>query len=426
MRFGIIGGGIIGITCAYYLAQLGHSVVLIEKEKELGGFSGSFLLSGGFLEKYYHYVIKSDEDILQLIDRLSLSSELIWTDIKRGLFSRSVYPFNNNRDIFGIETLNLIDKIRFYMSMASLRHIKDLKSLEGINAEKWLRSSGGSGLFRFFWTPLLKNRFGNDYNQLGAVYLWSNYRNIHGKIGYLMGGFQRIFEVMREKISGKGGTIKTSTTVKNISVTHDGTIRVSTEKDFLNFDRVIVTVPLPSFMKMVKDLPVEYAMNLNEIKYMNVLSVILELNRSFSDNYIIQSCDLSYPFSEIVEHTRLFPSDYFDGSHMVYILKYIEQGNVYMNYSIQKLLDDYIPFLKRICPAFEREWIKKHYVFRLDYAYPVITCNYPRIIPDIVSPVRGVYLATRAQIYPGEININSSICLANKVIESFISEGNSK
>jgi len=97
-----------------------------------------------------------------------------------------------------------------------------------------------------------------------------------------------------------------------------------------------------------------------------------------------------------------------------------------MNYSIQKLLDDYIPFLKRICPAFEKEWIKKHYVFRLDYAYPVITYNYQRLVPDIVSPVKGVYLATRAQIYPEEININSCIGLANKVIERFISEGNSK
>jgi hypothetical protein len=43
---------------------------------------------------------------------------------------------------------------------------------------------------------------------------------------------------------------------------------------------------------------------------------------------------------------------------MVYILKYLEQGNVYMNYSISKLLDYYIPFLKRICPAFEKRWIK--------------------------------------------------------------------
>ena len=426
MRFGIVGGGITGITCAYYLAQLGHSVVLIEKEKELGGFSGSFLLAGGFLEKYYHYIIESDEDILQLIDRLSLSSELLWSDIKRGLFSGGIYPFNSNRDIFSIGTLNLIDKMRLYLSMTGLGRIKDFKSLEGISAEKWLRSSGGSGLFRSFWTSILKNKFENDYSQVGAVYLWSNYRNIHRKIGYLRGGFQRIFEVMREKISGKGGTIKTSTVVKNISITHDGTIRVSTEKDFLNFDRVIVTVPLPVFMKMVKDLPVEYAMNLNEIKYMNVLSVILELNKSLSDNYIIQSCDLSYPFSEIVEYTRLFSSEYFDGSNMIYILKYLEQGNVYMNYSIQKLLDDYIPFLKRVCPAFEKDWIKKQYVFRLDYAYPVITYNYQRLVPDIVSPVKGVYLATRAQIYPEEININSCIGLANKVIERFISEGNSK
>jgi hypothetical protein len=42
--------------------------VLIEKEKELGGFSGSFSCRC-FLEKYYHYILESDDDIEQLIEK---------------------------------------------------------------------------------------------------------------------------------------------------------------------------------------------------------------------------------------------------------------------------------------------------------------------------------------------------------------------
>jgi len=38
----VVGGGIAGLTAACYLCRYGHSVLLLEKSKRVGGLVGSF------------------------------------------------------------------------------------------------------------------------------------------------------------------------------------------------------------------------------------------------------------------------------------------------------------------------------------------------------------------------------------------------
>ena len=59
----IIGGGLTGLSAAYHLSKYGKRVILIEKEKELGGLVSSYHVNHYHIEKYYHHIFRSDRSL---------------------------------------------------------------------------------------------------------------------------------------------------------------------------------------------------------------------------------------------------------------------------------------------------------------------------------------------------------------------------
>ena len=51
-------------------------------------------------------------------------------------------------------------------------------------------------------------------------------------------------------------------------------------------------------------------------------------------------------------------------------------------------------------PKFERDWIRKAWLYRTTYAQPVPLVNHSLNIPAIKTPVDGVYFASMSQVYP--------------------------
>ena len=55
-KVAIIGGGPMGLTCAYELSKKGFDVTVFEKDDKLGGMSASFEFGGVTIEKFYHFI----------------------------------------------------------------------------------------------------------------------------------------------------------------------------------------------------------------------------------------------------------------------------------------------------------------------------------------------------------------------------------
>ncbi len=77
-RIGIIGGGLTGLTAAYRLIQNGVDVTIFEASGDLGGLASGFTLAGHPVEKAYHFLYKTDEYILALVEQLGLSNRLAY------------------------------------------------------------------------------------------------------------------------------------------------------------------------------------------------------------------------------------------------------------------------------------------------------------------------------------------------------------
>ncbi|MBP9841705.1 MAG: protoporphyrinogen oxidase [Simkaniaceae bacterium] len=82
MKIGILGGGISGLSHAFYLKKKGHDVTVYEKTDELGGCIKTSYEPYFFERGPRTFMVDRGESLLQVIQEVGLSSELIFATRK--------------------------------------------------------------------------------------------------------------------------------------------------------------------------------------------------------------------------------------------------------------------------------------------------------------------------------------------------------
>jgi protoporphyrinogen oxidase len=77
--------------------------------------------------------------------------------------------------------------------------------------------------------------------------------------------------------------------------------------------------------------------------------------------------------------------------------------------SDQDAIEFTLNHLSRMFPKFQRSWLIDAHVWRAKYSQPIVECNYSRLIPGSKTSVKGLYVATMAQIYPEDRGTNYAI-----------------
>ena len=75
-RIVVVGGGIAGLSVAYFLAKAGMKPIVLEKEKEAGGLGFCHSVNGISIDSGYHIIFKGDEYILNLLRELNLEKNI--------------------------------------------------------------------------------------------------------------------------------------------------------------------------------------------------------------------------------------------------------------------------------------------------------------------------------------------------------------
>src|ERR1700744_2195539 len=86
-QFGIVGGGMLGLTIAYRLARLGHAVTVYEAAPELGGLAAPWGLGDLVWDRHYHVILASDSFLRGWLRDLNLEHQLAWVSQQTGLFA---------------------------------------------------------------------------------------------------------------------------------------------------------------------------------------------------------------------------------------------------------------------------------------------------------------------------------------------------
>ena len=108
-------------------------------------------------------------------------------------------------------------------------------------------------------------------------------------------------------------------------------------------------------------------------------------------------------------HTNFVPPEKFGGDHILYAGDYLEAGHEYFSLGETQLLERFMPAFKKINPAFGRDWVKKVWLFKTNYAQPVPLLNHSKNIPAIETPVQGLYFASMSQVYPWDRGTNFAV-----------------
>ena len=422
MNIGIIGGGIAGLSAAYELSKKGHKVALFEKEAHLGGQAATFEVAGERLERFYHHIFSSDVDIINLIDELGLSEKLVWLDSKVGFLHQGrIYDFVTAWDLLRFGPVGLLDRVRLGLVSLFLRRYKDWPSLEGMTAQEWITRYGGRRNYDIVWGPLLQNKFGTSFDEVGMVWLWGKVHlrfasRARGRerLGYLRGSFGLLIDALAERILDAGGKIYTSSSVERIVVEGEKAVALQVGRQMYPFDSIIATVPSPAFLEMVPQLPTDYAQKLKGVRYQRAVCLVLTLKKPLSHIYWLNISDPSIPFVALIEHTNFIDPSIYGGKRIVYLSNYLSKDSPLYQSDPDELLNVYLPHLRKINAEFEPSWIEERYLFREEAGQPVITTKYSSQIPDHRTPISHLYLANTTQIYPEDRGMNYSVRLGLK------------
>jgi protoporphyrinogen oxidase len=169
--------------------------------------------------------------------------------------------------------------------------------------------------------------------------------------------------------------------------------------------------------RIAPGLPETYLKGLLELKSMGAVVLTLALTHQLSkEGYYWFNLPKSegYPFLALVEHTNFLKPEYFGGDHIVYCGDYLDNDHEYFKLTKEELLERFIPSLKRFNPEFDPSWVRASWLWKTDYAQPIPLLNHSRNIPDIRTPIKGLYFASMSQVYPWDRGTNFAVQIARK------------
>jgi protoporphyrinogen oxidase len=307
----IIGGGIAGLSAAYHLDD---NAIIFERDDCTGGLCSSYRVNGHYIEKYYHHFFEGDRALQELCDSLGVGLE--WHNGTVGYsFNGRIYPMNKAFEILAYPYMNLIEKFRLGLFTLKCKREDPLEHVDE-TAVDYIKRNVGDSVYRKFFLPLLKGKFGDDYHDVSAAWLivrikLRSNRGLKGeKLGYVEGGFQKLVDGMANVVEKKGGTIRLNTPVEDI-VVEDGTARgVKTAEGIVRADRVICTSPA---------LMLKYA-DPRGIYFQKTVCTLFSLKKKLSDTYWVNIGD-DLSFKALIEHTNLIPYERY-GEHLLYAVVY--------------------------------------------------------------------------------------------------------
>jgi len=413
----VLGAGFGGMSAAYDLAKAGHKVIIYEASEGVGGLASGFKEPhwDWSVERFYHHFFTSDAALLQLVEELGLSDMVQFRRPLTVVYSKGKFrPFDSILNALLFPALGWgINKVRFGLVGLYLRLSNNWQALEKDTVDAWMRRWAGDFSYELMWEPLMIGKFGERYaRQVNMAWLWARIKARSTQLGTFAGGFQAFADRFAELLRGMGVVIQFSTPIQKISTRPSGGLALETSQGRVEVDQCLVTVGPSQLAQLVPALAGDYLQGLLDLKSIGAVVMVLALKQKLSEQgyywYNIPK-KAGFPFLALVEHTNFVPVEHFGGDHIVYIGDYLETDHEHFRLTEDELLQRFLPSLQRINPNFHPDWVREAWLFRTAYAQPVPLLNHSRNIPDIQTPIPGLFFASMSQVYPWDRGTNFAV-----------------
>ncbi len=425
----IIGAGLTGLTAACDLCAAGYSVRIFEKDDFAGGLCSCLPPEPGKdqIERFYHHLLTSDSEAINLLHDFALLDQLEWLPpVNSFLSGQKTYRFSSPLDLLFFKPIPPLRRLLMGLHILGARFIRNWQALSNITAAAWVKRHAGEKVYRTVWQPLLRAKFGDEAENISAVWLAnklklrgsSQKKGVGGEyLGYLRGSFAVLINAMLERLKQSGAKIYLNEAITQIipaepSATTSDFI-VCSNKHQERFANVLCTVSPAGLAQIMPSQPIETRRQWQQIRYQANLCLMLETDQQLSPYYWTSVADQNYPFVAVIEHTNLVSPHRYK-SHIVYVSSYLSPDHPLFHsddYEVARVFEE---GLARMFPKFKKIKVLQRFVSRAEHAQPIVTTDYADRIPPLETPVSGCWLASMAQIYPEDRGINYAIRLGHE------------
>lgn len=383
-KIGILGGGLAGLSFAFFLNKL---CAILEAQEDVGGLCRSYSINGVIHDVGPHIIFSKDEQILNLMNgmidynRLKRSNQIYY----RGRFVK--YPFENFLAQIGNE-----DEISYCLN-AFLNN--PYENLPAENMLAFFLKTFGEGISRLYLQPYNQKIWKYDpcmidtqmveriprppnqhiidaangkYNEGYVHQLYFTYPKRNG-IHSLCNGFMNHIQGHTDVITGKKVC-----RIKKLK----GEWRVTTEDGAVfHFERIVNCMPMHEFIQCLEDVPQGIRETCAKLFYNSIYIIILNYKRDFiGDHFAVM-----FPASDIIFHrlsrTNFLGSNYCleDGSVTLSLEITFREGDHISRKELQEIIGICISDLDRLGLA-KRNDLNFTGAHREKYAYVIYDLNH--------------------------------------------------
>lgn len=422
----IIGAGPMGLACAYELLKQGYKVTIYEAADRIGGMSAAFEFDGLTIERYYHFICKSDYPLFDMLEQLKIKDNLRWRNTRMGFYYEGkLYEWGRPENLLFFPKLDLFSKLRYALHVLYTKSIKDWRKLDELEATSWLRKWLGSCGYDVLWRSLFELKFFEYAESLSAAWIGTRIKRValsrknlfQEQLGYLEGGSETFLRALEEQIKELGGDIKISTPVQEVCTEEGKVVGVRVAEDIKQYSTVISTIPIQYLPSLIPALSENERTVINNIKNIAVVCVILKLKQSLSPYFWLNINDKNIAVPGVIEYSNLNTQD----ASIVYVPYYMPQTNKKYKWSDTEFVKEVYSYLSKLNIDFDEDWVLSKHVSRYEYAQTVCTPNFFSQLPAMQTSIQGLLMADTSYYYPEDRSISESILrgkkLANKVVD---------
>lgn len=418
----VVGAGAMGLAAAYHAAKAGHSVEVLEAEREPGGMAAHFDFDGLSIERFYHFVCKADAPTFALLDELGLGDRMRWRKTSMGYFiDGKLQAWGDPVALLKFPAVSLLARLRYgLLAFVSTRRER-WDALENQSAREWITRWGGAEVYDRLWKPLLELKFHEYSDNVSAAWIWTRVKRIgrsrkslfQEELGYIEGGSQTLVDALVAGIEFLGGRIRLSTPVEQILCENGRVTGVRTAQGVTAADAVISTMPVQLVSRAVPDLPDDWKAKYDAIANIGVCCLLFKLKRSVTPHFWVNISEPDIAIPGIIEFSNLRPFD----QTIVFVPYYMPVTHPKFAWPAQRLLDEAFGYLQRLNSAITMDDILSTYVGRLRHAQPICEPGFAAKIPPVQTPIRGLQIADTCFYYPEDRGIAESVGIARKMAE---------
>lgn len=426
MRVAILGGGMTGLTAAYYLSQKSdNTVVVYEAESGLGGLASGFRGEGWdwTLERAYHHIFSSDKFIINFLREVGYPGVIFSKPTTASLYEREdeyrVFAVDTPFELLRFPLLSFAEKIRSGAVLGAFKVSPYLSYFDKHSTEELSKKWMGKNAYETLFGEIFRKKFGKYAENILASFIWSRIHMRTKTLGYMEGGFQTMIDHIALRCEEQGVNIEKSTKVTDITKNKDNIFVLTIEKQGKTnqetFDFVVSTLPSPILATVAGQiLTTTEISKLQKLKYLSANNLILETDsKVFEKEYWVSLCTPKIPSLVFLQHTNFMNSNHYNNHHLLYIGSYGEPDDKLMTMNKEELLALYLPTIQKI--AGKKLTIHNSFLWKARHAQPIFDLTFLENVPHFHTSDPRFFIANLDMTYPYDRGTNYAVKLGKEV-----------